>query len=88
MPRKDVTRTFYYAQLKQLRYLTTLAAHEAVQGPKFGKRRYNVIVKCHFCGVAAERRGAVAAIEFLCEHNRHSTYVKGALTEGTEPDAS
>ena len=65
-----------------MRYLLTLAGHESLQGPKFKKRRYTVTVRCHFCGVTEERRGAVEALEFLCAHNRHSTYVKGVLTEG------
>ncbi len=84
MPRKR-TRTFYTRQLSQLRYLTTLAIHEALKPPRFERRRYTVTCKCHMCGIQEEREGAVSAIEFLCAHNHHSTYVKGVLKEGTTP---
>ncbi len=86
MPRRRATRTFYRRQLNQLRYLVTLARHESLQGPKFGKRRYTVTCMCDFCGVTEDKKGAVEALEFLCAHNHHSTYIKGVLTEGTHPD--
>lgn len=85
MPRHR-TRTFYTAQITQLRYLVTLALHETLAPPRFEKKRYKVQCKCHRCNIVEERDGAVSAIEFLCAHNRHTTYIKGVLTTPVEAE--
>ena len=85
MTKRRATRTFYPGQLSQLRYLANLATHEALQGPKYEKRRYRVTCKCHTCDITEERDGAIEALEFLLSHNRHTTYHKGVQVVG--PDA-
>ena len=79
MTKRRASRTFYPAQLKQLRYLANLATNEALQGPNYEKQRYWVWSACHNCDIREWRRGAIEALEFLAAHNRHNTYHVGEL---------
>ncbi len=66
-----------------MRYLVQLAFHEAKQPPRFPKRRYEIQVECHFCDDSLQVvKGAVEAMEFICRHNKHSTYVKAVTLNG------
>lgn len=79
---RGATRTFYLRQIGQVKYLAQLAFHEAAQPPRFPKRRYTIMCICHHCESRDEITGAVAAIEWICSHNKHSTYVKAATLNG------
>ena len=76
------TRTFYLRQVAQVKYLAQLAFNEAKQPPRFQKKRFTIRCVCHFCDTDEIVNGAVVAIEWICGHNKHSTYVKAATLNG------
>ena len=76
------TRTFYLRQVAQVKYLAQLAFNEAKQPPRFQKKRFTIRCVCHFCDTEEIVKGAVLAIEWICRHNKHSTYVKAWTLNG------
>ena len=77
--------TFYRMQVIQLRYLTSLAAAEANRKNGTVTRRYVVRVVCNSPCEHEDKvvKGAVNAIAWLVQHNRHKTYVKGTAIHVT-----
>ncbi len=82
--------TLYPKQVIQLRYLVSLAAAECrvFKGQKVAQR-YTILVICNSNSCAPESgktrevelQGAVRGIDWLMQHHRHNTYVKGKLHE-------
>lgn len=69
--------TFYPLQVKQLHYLTSIAAAESQQA--HGQtRRYIIEVECFSCELEpVDMKGAVNALAWLVQHNRHKTIIHG-----------
>lgn len=70
--------TFYPRQVIQLRWLMIVAMSEASHRKGGVPKRYTITCRCNSCGdEPLLLNGAVRAIQWLCDHNRHNTYVTG-----------
>lgn len=66
-----MARTFYWRQARTVKFLSDVAYREARN-----LERNDVEVLCYQCNEETVVDGAVEAIQFLVNHNRHRTYAR------------